>query len=112
CAVCSQSSLPLFRSKARTFHWCEVVSFTGSVSPYKPTRNDCLESAETAVVTNTRSPQTTGDEFASPGTSTFHTTLVPFSTSKFTGVLAPLPTPEAPGPRNWGQSPSPAHATA
>src|SRR5205823_2249323 len=59
--------------------------------------------AATAVVTNSRSPQTTGAEWPRPGTGTFHFTPRDVSTSHSTGVGRPSDTPPAAGPRNWGQ---------
>lgn len=57
----------------------------------------------TAVVTNSRSPQTTGLEWPSPGIAVFHRTCSPLATSQRTGAAAPSATPAAPGPRNEGQ---------
>src|SRR5829696_7645731 len=49
-----------------------------------------------------RSPQTMGLECASPGMAAFHSTFSAVSPFHCTAG-SPVPTPEAPGPRNWGQ---------
>src|SRR5262245_12829581 len=60
-----------------------------------------------AVVTNTLSPETIGQDQAAPGTSTFQATFLSGPHSAGIGSAdSPLP----PGPRNCGQSPPPAAA--
>src|SRR4029450_7384299 len=57
--------------------------------------------ALTAVVRNTRSPQTIGDDQPRPGTSATHAT---FSVvENVTGSVESSATPAPPGPRNCGQ---------
>src|SRR5262249_38161726 len=102
CAVCSHRIFPVFLSRASTFHWCDELSFTESVSPNSPVRSDCLASPEIAVVTKIRSPQTMGDDTARPGSSIFQTTFVPLVASHCTGGLVPSPMPDPDGPRNCG----------
>jgi hypothetical protein len=58
-----------------------------------------------ALVTNTRPPQTTGLECASPGRVAFHSTFSPVLTSHVSGRSWPSATPEARGPRKLGQLP-------
>src|SRR5207302_9425018 len=67
---------------------------------------DCLSA--TAVVTNTLSPQTTGDDQPKPGTATFQRIFL--SADHSSGIGAPPETPAMAGPRNCGQSASPAKA--
>lgn len=76
------------------------------MSPYSPGFSAWSRPWATAVVTNRRSPQTTGAEWPSPASGVFHFTFFPVSTSHSTGAPAPFATPEAAGPRNWGQSPA------
>src|SRR5438132_8938341 len=56
-----------------------------------------------AVVTKTLSPQTTGQECASPGIVVFQRTFVPLVASQLVGVVFPSATPVALAPRNDGQ---------
>src|SRR5688572_15004474 len=56
-----------------------------------------------AVVTNTRSPQTMGLEWARPGNRVFQAMFLPSAADQVSGRRVPSATPEAPGPRNWGQ---------
>src|ERR1700682_5076258 len=55
-----------------------------------------------AVKTNSRSPQTTGDDEPRPGISVFHRMC--FVSLHSTGGSALLETPLAYGPRHWGQN--------
>src|SRR6185503_9234937 len=57
----------------------------------------------TAVVTKTFLPHTTGLECPRPGISVFHLVFSDFSAFQVTAEGCPSTTPEAPGPRNWGQ---------
>ena len=57
----------------------------------------------TAVVTNNRSPQITGLEWARPGMRVFQRIFSPVSPFQDAGKLWPSATPEADGPRNDGQ---------
>jgi hypothetical protein len=68
-----------------------------------PKRASGFGSLLTAVVTKTRSPQTTGLECESPGMGVFQTTPVDFVASHLTGAGRPSATPEALAPRNCGQ---------
>src|SRR5688572_16824519 len=56
-----------------------------------------------AVVTNNRSPQTTGLECPKPGIAVRHRMFSPVFTFQVSGKFAPSATPEACGPRNDGQ---------
>ena len=68
---------------------------------YKPFLGASSSPRLTAVVRNTRSPQTIGDDQPRPGTSVFQAT---FSVAdQRSGRFGPLATPRAPGPRNCGQ---------
>src|SRR5262252_11157286 len=49
------------------------------------------------------SPQITGLECARPGMFVFQTRFSAFSAFQFWAAGCPSTTPEAPGPRNWGQ---------
>src|SRR5262249_41125440 len=75
--------------------------------PPKPGRGlVCL--SVMAVVTNTLSPQMTGEDQATPGILTFHWTF--FSVLHSAGSLVSSLSPEPCGPRNCGQSPAKAKA--
>src|SRR5262245_33073198 len=77
-----------------------IATPTTSITPV--TGGASLPFSATAVVTNTRSPQTMGLEWPSPGTAMFHATFVPLVRSQVVGG-APDPTPLVDSPRNDGQ---------
>src|SRR5262245_757478 len=83
-------------------NFCAPSSFTGWMSPYRPTFSVAAPDSETALVRKIRSPQTIGLEWPSPGTSVFHSTFLPDSPFHSVGGFPAL-TPEAAAPRNWGQ---------
>src|SRR5262245_30261543 len=72
----------------------------------RPPRGSCCAAPSTptgmAVSTNTRSPQTIGDELPRPGISTFH--LMFLVSLHSSGGLAVFETPVADGPRHCGQN--------
>src|ERR1041385_1818708 len=79
------------------------------MSPYRPTFSEGSPLSGTALVMNTRSPQTIGLEWPSPGISVFQRMFFPDSPFHSTGG-DPAPAPLADGPRNCGQSESDAKA--
>src|SRR5262249_29246923 len=83
---------------------CVESSGTESTSPYRPVRNVLSLLPPMAAVTKTRSPHTTGLEFATPGRGVFQRTPVPATASQVVGAPWPSPMPDAPGPRKEGQS--------
>src|SRR5579871_195492 len=66
-----------------------------------------LPSAGTAVVRKMRSPHTMGEEWPRPGTLAFHAIC---SSSLQCNGASPRAIPSSFGPRQWGQSASPARA--
>src|SRR5262249_24552844 len=78
-------------------------SETFSIPPLSPSTS-FGSFAGTAVVTNTRSPQTIGLECPTPGTSAFQRTFRPVFTSQSAGSSWPSAMPRASGPRNDGHS--------
>src|SRR5882724_4028553 len=100
--TCSHWTLPVGRSTHSSFHWWSVrgVSFL-SPPKYKPFFAGSTSPELMAVVRNTRSPQTIGEDQPRPGISTFHAT---FSVAdQWSGKFVLVATPRAPGPRNCGQ---------
>src|SRR5262249_4852279 len=102
CAASSHRILPVALSRHRTRQVWTELSSTDSTSPYCPVRSFCA-AVLTAVVRKTRSPQTTGQEWPSPGMDVFQRTLRPVVTSHVAGGNWPSATPEAFRPRNEGQ---------
>jgi len=61
-----------------------------------------LRLSETAAVTNSLSPTTTGCDKPVPGSFTFQARFL--SADHSVGMAAPFVAPDPLGPRNWGQS--------
>src|SRR4029453_14703060 len=57
----------------------------------------------TAVVVNTRLPQTIGLELATPGIGVFHLMFLPLAASHSVTARCPSPLPALPSPRNADQ---------
>ena len=95
-ATRSQTTLPVLRSSAMTTYLCATgVRPSGACAAAPSTV------VGTAVVTKTRSPQTTGVAEPRPGISTFQRMFFPSAHSR--GGVAVLDTPVACGPRHCGQ---------
>src|SRR5262245_60291855 len=98
-ATRSQTVRPVLRSMAYTTNRCAPRG-------RRPPRGACWASpctpTGTADETNTRSPQTIGDELPRPGISTFHLTF--FVSLHSSGGFAVDETPVAWGPRHWAQN--------
>src|SRR5918993_4218922 len=104
-ATCCHLILPVRFSNARSSQVCVERSLEASPSPYKPGLKVAPARLLTAVVTNTVSPQTTGLEWARPGTLGRHKMPSPLAGFHRSGRCWPSATPEAPDPRNEGQLP-------
>ncbi len=92
------------RSSAYTIQRCVDRSSEASPAPYSPGLNVAFGRRLTALVTNTRSPQTIGLECASPGIGTRQRMFSPVFTFQMSGSFIPSATPVAPGPRNDGHA--------
>src|SRR5438093_12957279 len=100
--MCSQRTLPDPKSRQRTFHSCSGRGASRRAPPkYSPFLGGSTWPELIAVVRNTFSPQTIGDDQPRPGISVFHETfsVLDHRSGRFVLVL----TPWAPGPRNCGQ---------
>src|SRR6266446_2316412 len=100
--MCSQRTFPEVKSRQSTFHSCSGRGASRRSPPkYNPFFGGSTSPELIAVVRNTFSPQTIGDDQPRPGISVFHETfsVLDQRSGRFVLVL----TPRAPGPRNCGQ---------
>ena len=104
-ATRSQRIFPVGASSANSVHRCVDRSVDASPSPYSPGRNVAFGSLLTALVTNTRSPQTIGLECARPGIGVRQRTCSPVFGFQASGSCWPSATPAACEPRNDAQLP-------
>ena len=96
--------LPVFLSKQITRHSCAERSAAAVPAPYSPGLNVGSSMLLTAVVRNSRLPETIGEECASPGTGTLNNNPFPVTAFQSPGNRCPSATPEAWRPRKDDQS--------